>query len=96
LMKNLVLVILITTSIALFCGLFLMLVCFKKSGRLFYPGFLILLIALHFFVRFYLMQNHSSIHAFFIGRYLFIPLALCWVLCLASLMEYKKIQKNSL
>lgn len=43
------------------------------------------MVALMVFARIFLLQNHSVIHAFFIGRYMFIPLAMSWVVLLISL-----------
>lgn len=43
------------------------------------------LIALSVFARLFLLQNHAVIHAFFIGRYMFIPLAMGWAMLVISL-----------
>ena len=42
-------------------------------------------VVLTILVRLFVLQNHSVIHAFFIGRYLFIALAMGWVVLLVSL-----------
>jgi hypothetical protein len=43
------------------------------------------LVALSVLARLYFLQNHAVIHAFFIGRYMFIPLAMGWAMLVISL-----------
>ncbi len=44
-------------------------------------------IVLTVLARLFFLKNHSVIHAFFIGRYMFIPLAMAWVMLLVSLLK---------
>ena len=44
------------------------------------------------FARLFLTQNHVVIHAFFIGRYMFIPLAMGWAMLIVSLYKTKPIK----
>ena len=44
-----------------------------------------ILVVLTILARLFFLQNHSVIHAFFIGRYMFIALAMGWVVLLVSL-----------
>ena len=57
----------------------------KGERRILYAMLVCGLIVLSVLARLFLLQNHSVIHAFFIGRYMFIPLAMAWVILLVAL-----------
>ncbi len=46
------------------------------------------LVVITVFARLFLLQNHAVIHAFFIGRYMFIPLAMGWTVLLIGLTPW--------
>ena len=57
----------------------------QGNRRMLFAMLVCVLIVLSVFLRLLLLQNHSAIHAFFIGRYMFIPLAMAWVMLLLAL-----------
>ena len=59
-----------------------------KSGHTQVMGTVIITITgLSVILRFYILQNHTAIHAFFIGRYFFISLAAMWMLPIFAFMS---------
>jgi len=57
-----------------------------RGNRKLLTGLLIcLLIVSSVLIRLDLLKNHSIIHTFFIGRYMFIPLAMGWVMLIIAL-----------
>lgn len=79
--------VLISSLAAAVLGIVIALVkAIKGNRRVLIGMFICILIVLSVLLRLSLTQNHSVIHAFFIGRYMFVPLAMGWVLLLVSLL----------
>ncbi len=80
------------STIALITGIFIGVISLVKSNRLPLMSMLVcFVIILSVIARLYFLQNHSVIHAFFIGRYMFIPLAIAWSILLAALLQQKNL-----
>ncbi len=55
--------------------------CVKtRSLRSFIPGLFFICLIGMVFIRILVFQNHSAIHTAFIGRYMFVPLSLLWMI----------------
>lgn len=57
----------------------------RGNRRILVSLIICILVVLTILARLFFLQNHSVIHAFFIGRYMFIALAMGWVVLLVSL-----------
>lgn len=77
------------SSLAAGClGILIFIVRVVRGEKAALPSLLVCLaIAGSVLVRLILMKNHSYIHAFFIGRYMFIPFAMGWVMLLAGVLH---------
>lgn len=62
----------------------------RGERKILYAMLTCLLIVLLVLARLVFLKNHSVIHAFFIGRYMFIPLAMGWVVLLLALFGVGK------
>jgi len=79
-------VILWSSAVAALLGIVIGLVRgLRGKPHILYAMLVCLLIVLSVLARLFFLQNHSVIHAFFIGRYMFIPLAMAWVMLLLAL-----------
>ena len=79
-------VILWSSVIAAVLGVLIVLIRGLRGNRqLLYATLVCVFVVLSVLARLFFLQNHSVIHAFFIGRYMFIPLAMGWVILLLAL-----------
>jgi hypothetical protein len=85
-----------SSCLALVTGIAITLFKTIKGNRTLWAGVLILLlIGLSILFRYFALQNHSAIHAFFIGRYFFITLAAMWMVLILSLLPNLNIKPNA-
>lgn len=82
-----------SSALAACAGIIIATIRSLKGNRYLIAALLVCaLVALSVLARLYILQNHAVIHAFFIGRYMFIPLAMGWAMLVISLSGLRHSQ----